>query len=157
MGFGEDARTSFAGNWLKVFGRLNPGVTLAQAQGEVDDMAARTAAAYPSTRGWSVRMVPLLESVVRPVRPALLALLGAVGFLLLIACANVANLVLGAGPVPLEGDGGPGHALLFDLSPHDPVTFVAAVLLIALAAGAACLVPARRALRMSPMSVLRSD
>ncbi len=94
LGLGEDDRKEYVAHWLKVFGRLKPGVTLAEAQHEMNIVAARIATLHPATRGWSVRLVPLLEAVVRPVRPALLALLGAVGFLLLIACANVANLLL---------------------------------------------------------------
>jgi putative ABC transport system permease protein len=94
LGFGEGSRQNYAGHWLKVFGRLKPGVTLAQAQQEMDAITARTALEQPTSRGWAVRLVPLMEAVVRPVRPALLSLLAAVGFLLLIACANVANLLL---------------------------------------------------------------
>jgi len=94
LGLGDDDRRQYVAHWLKVFGRLKPGVTLAEAQHEMNILAARIATLHPATRGWSVRLVPLMEAVVRPVRPALLALLGAVGFLLLIACANVANLLL---------------------------------------------------------------
>ena len=94
QGFGDGSRQNYLGHWLKVFGRLKPGVSLAQAQHEMDAIAARTAQLHPGSRGWGVRLEPLMEAVVRPVRPALLSLLGAVGFLLLIACANVANLLL---------------------------------------------------------------
>jgi putative ABC transport system permease protein len=94
QGFSEQARQNYLGHWLKVFGRLKPGVTLAHAQKEMDAIAAQTALLHPSSRGWAVRLVPLMEAVVRPVRPALLSLLAAVGFLLLIACANVASLLL---------------------------------------------------------------
>jgi putative ABC transport system permease protein len=94
LGFGDGARQNYLGHWLKVFGRLKPGVTLAQAQQEMDAIAERTAQLHPTSRGWAVKLVPLMEAVVRPVRPALLSLLAAVGFLLQIACANVANLLL---------------------------------------------------------------
>jgi putative ABC transport system permease protein len=94
LALGEPERRDYVGRSLKVFGRLEPGVTLAEAQHEMDVRAEQTARLQPSSRGWGVRLVPLMDALVRPVRPALLSLLAAVGFLLLIACANVANLLL---------------------------------------------------------------
>jgi putative ABC transport system permease protein len=94
LGLGEQQQQDYTGHWLKVFGRLKPGVTLAQAQHELDAITARIATLHPASRGWTVRLVPLMDAVVRPVRPVLWSLLAAVGFLLLIACANVANLLL---------------------------------------------------------------
>jgi putative ABC transport system permease protein len=80
---------------LIVIGRLKPGVTQAQAQTEMDSLAARQARDYPQTNeGWRVWLTPLFNQVVGQTRTPLLVLLGAVGFLLLIACSNVASLLL---------------------------------------------------------------
>jgi putative ABC transport system permease protein len=82
-------------DFLNVVGRLKGGATVGQARAELEAVAARLAQEYPSTNaGWGVRVEPLHERVVGNVRKALWVLMGAVGFLLLIACANVANLML---------------------------------------------------------------
>ena len=81
-------------NYL-VIARLKRGVSLQQAQAEIDTISTRLEQAYPEDdKGWGATIVPLREDLVGDVRPALLVLLGAVAFVLLIACANVANLVL---------------------------------------------------------------
>ncbi len=78
-----------------VYGRLKPGVTLARAQGELSGIAARLERAHvASNDGWGVVLEPLPDLVVEDIRPALQVLMGTVGLVLLIACANVANLLL---------------------------------------------------------------
>ena len=81
-----------------IVGKLKPGVSLMQAQAEMDAITARLRRDfpenYPPNGGLMFSIVPLLEQVVGNVRRSLLVLLGSVGFLLLIACANVANLLL---------------------------------------------------------------
>jgi putative ABC transport system permease protein len=89
-----DARHDHRAHYLSVFGRLRTGATLTQAQSEISLIADRLARQLADNQGWGVRLVPMLEAKVGSTRPILLALLGAVGFLLLIACANVANLLL---------------------------------------------------------------
>jgi putative ABC transport system permease protein len=79
-------------------GRLRPGVPLERAQREVSAISARLAAAYPSQNaGFGVELVPLKEQMTSHARPALLMLLAATGLLVLLACANVANLLLARG------------------------------------------------------------
>ncbi|HYP29671.1 MAG TPA: ABC transporter permease [Blastocatellia bacterium] len=81
--------------YFSVIGRLKEGVSLEQAEAEMATLGARLSEQYPeSNAGWTVRLVPLKEQVVGNIRPALLILLGAAGFVLLVACANVANMLL---------------------------------------------------------------
>jgi putative ABC transport system permease protein len=83
------------GHWLQVTGRLKAGVSMARAQAELNAINARSARDFPAENsGWQIRMVPLQEMIVGDVKSPLLVLLGAVGLVLLIACANIANLLL---------------------------------------------------------------
>jgi putative ABC transport system permease protein len=87
--------TSRRARQLTVVGRMADGVTSQQAQEEISVLAARIAAEHrDSNDRWTARVVPAHEQLVSASRPALLVLMGAVGFLLLIVCANMANLLL---------------------------------------------------------------
>jgi predicted permease len=82
----------------KVIARLKPGITLAEAQAKLDVMSAQIrrdfASDYPARSQWTVRVIPLQESLVGNVRPILLVLMGAVVLVILIASVNIANLLL---------------------------------------------------------------
>ena len=82
-------------HFLRPIGRLKPGVTITQAQADTDAIARRLEQQFPDTNtGWNLRLVSLHDQLVGNTKPTLFILLGAVGFVLLIACANVANLTL---------------------------------------------------------------
>jgi putative ABC transport system permease protein len=90
----ESLFTARGSYWLTIVGRLKPGISVAAAQAEMDTIASRLEAQYPSNAGIGIRLVPMHEELVGDVRRPLVILLGAVCFVLLIACANVANLLL---------------------------------------------------------------
>jgi len=92
-----DERRAVRGNHnYQVIGRVKPGVDIRTAQAELSAISTRLEQLYPEDdKGWGAKILTLREQTVGDVRPALLVLLGAVSFVLLIACANVANLVLG--------------------------------------------------------------
>jgi predicted permease len=81
---------------IQVVARLRPGVTIEHAQSQVDTVVveARRTSLIHATSGWAIRIEPMQKYLVDHVRPTILTLMGAVIFLLLIACANVANLLL---------------------------------------------------------------
>jgi putative ABC transport system permease protein len=90
----HDARTA-GSHFLTVIARMKPGVGVDRARTEMDIIGSRLEQANPALdKGWRPVLVPLREELVGNVRPALLVLLAAVGFLLVMACVNVANLLL---------------------------------------------------------------
>lgn len=80
---------------IVVYGRLKQGVTLSQAQAEMDDISHHLAEAFPGTNsGWGAQVNNLHEQIVKPIRPIILILMTVVGLVLIVACANVVNLLL---------------------------------------------------------------
>lgn len=90
----QQARRAF---WLRAVARLGPGVTLAQAQAEMDAVAARLSAVHPEDRELGLTVVGLRDEIARPFRTALVTLTGAVLCVLLIACVNVAGMLAARG------------------------------------------------------------
>ncbi|HVO80976.1 MAG TPA: ABC transporter permease, partial [Terriglobales bacterium] len=95
LSFRENVAMQRGAHYLSVVARLKPGVTVAQASEEMKTIHAGLAAAYPDkVKGWTAVVSDFRTALVGDVRPALLILLGAVGLVVLIACANIANLLL---------------------------------------------------------------
>jgi predicted permease len=90
----SNPRVSRATHLCNTIARLKPGVSIEQAQAEMNVIASRLAARYPDDRDWRIQLQPLQDDLVASARPTLLILAGAVAFVLLIACVNVANLLL---------------------------------------------------------------
>jgi putative ABC transport system permease protein len=92
----ERMRTA-GGRWMTVVGRLKDGVSVAEAHVEMAALGESLAASEPFDAGWGINVQPLHADLVREVRPGLVLLVVAVGLLMLIACVNVANLLLATG------------------------------------------------------------
>jgi putative ABC transport system permease protein len=93
-GVTEQQRGSRGSLWLQVIGRMKPGVPLERAQADLARVNQDILAQFPAQRGYGVYVAGYTDQVVGRVRPAILVLAGAVGFVMLIACANVASLLL---------------------------------------------------------------
>ena len=90
----KELRESRNAIWVQVIGRMKPGVTVPQAQSDLERINADILRAFPNQMGYGVNVKDYREQIVGRIKPVLLALVAAVGFVLLIACANVANLLL---------------------------------------------------------------
>lgn len=94
IAFSQNSRRRI-GRFMSAIGVLKQGVTIDQARSEMNAIGVRLEQQYPDfNKGWGITLVPLHEQFSGDLKPALIILLGAVGFVLLIACANVANLLL---------------------------------------------------------------
>ncbi|MEO8727121.1 MAG: ABC transporter permease, partial [Acidobacteriaceae bacterium] len=130
-----------------VIARLKPGVSVQQAQAQMNTLSAQEARQFPEEdKGWGILVQPLQQQIVEDVRPALLMLLGAVAFVLLIACANVANLMLGRilsrrKEIAIRAALGAGRAQLLQQTLSETV-------LLSLAGGALGLLVAHFAIRL---------
>jgi len=95
LAFNAGQEATRGAHFLEVIARIKPSVMLPQVRAEMDTIARQLQLQYPATNtGFGVTVIKLLDQEVGNIRPALFVLLGAVGFVLLIACANVANLLL---------------------------------------------------------------
>lgn len=147
-----------ASRMLKVIARLKPGATLDQAKSEMDGIGAQLETANPALdRGWRPNLFPVQDELIGKARESTWVLLGAVGFLLLMACVNVANLLLARGAVrqreiAIRAAVGAGRARLVS-------QFLVESAILALGGGALGLLLARGAVflvsRLGPASIPR--
>jgi putative ABC transport system permease protein len=93
-GASEGQRASRGSFWIQAIGRIKTGVTVAQAQADLERVNAGILQRFPNQKGYGVYVRNYRDQIIGDVRPAILVLAGAVGFVLLIACTNVANLLL---------------------------------------------------------------
>ena len=94
-GWREEEDRKPHGRWMSTVARLKSGVNLVQAQTQMEGLVAEVTKTYPDFEaGWGVNLVPVHQDMVSDIRPTVLVLLGTVAFVLLITCANVANLLL---------------------------------------------------------------
>lgn len=91
----ESTRQARGAFWLPVIGRLKPGISVEQAQSEMSGISDRLEQQYPANRGFGVNVVGLHQQLVGRIQQSLTVLMAAVAFVLLIACANLGNLLLG--------------------------------------------------------------
>jgi putative ABC transport system permease protein len=94
VGASEGQRANRGSLWLQVVGRIKAGVPLARAQADLERVNNGILERFPGQKGYGVYVANYREQLIGRVRPAILVLVGAVGFVLLIACTNVANLLL---------------------------------------------------------------
>jgi putative ABC transport system permease protein len=94
LSFAADAVSDHGSHFLNVIARLKPGSSLSEVQAKLDVIARGIEGDFPESKGWGARVTPLQNDLTGGVRQALWIVLGAVGCVLLIACANVANLLL---------------------------------------------------------------
>jgi putative ABC transport system permease protein len=153
-------RHSRGAHFMEAVARLAPETTIEQAQGAIDALALRLQNQFAATnRGWSTRLIPLLEEQLGYYRPALLVLFGAVGLLLVIGCLNVASLLLTRA---LSRDREMAVRIAMGASPRQLVMQLLAESLVLSAAGAALGIAAAAALlplivNLTPVTIPRLD